>query len=827
MEQDKKEQEKMKRTIKLKTLDNNKMLELTVDSDINIKELKKIISEKFDNIAIERERLIFRGKQLKDNEKLSDHINKDNEIIHLMFKTIEQIQPNQTPTNSNTNNTNNNNNNNNSSQQNNFSNILNNLINNPAIINMTNMIVSNFDSNRGGLVIQREIPLTTNASSNNNQNPQSTNSNINNTNNIQRNIRTTTRVINLTTQNPNLNNQNNNQSINQNNNQNIRNNQNPNLSSSIPQQGISPSQNLNIEIEKMNENNPFPIQHSENDRKYEDILKTTNSKIHKSLKTLSKETPLVNLPLLNTTQNVLTAISRTLRYYILTINEILPNFLRLSELMEREQFLQDINDRKNANELLKKCTNSLSDFSQATESLKKILKAVNFGESPNTGYINVISTDFGVIATNSRGEAIEGTTLLSFNGPNPNPGNDNRVMNFGNTQDEGIVNNFVQQLINSEGLNNIVGGIVTGNGSGNGNVNITGNIEIPLEINLNQFGNVGNNTNMNVVNNNNMNVVNNNNMNVVNNNNMNIVNNNVSQNDNNIKKEEKKEKGIELLRKIMNDKADRKSIYLKDISDVAEMKPNKEFELFSKKILSHLTIEEIINLNSMNIIGFTRQRGEIQSLISDIPSSTKKLSELICERIILVENNLDKLIPDNQFDIEKFFNENLIQFIEILSNKNISDSEWDEKVKTSFLKIILNFYKELINIYETKEDGAKYCFEFNLETILNDLIGEDFIKILKEYNEDCIINFLENIISIAENTNFDDLNDNNNQLLLSMEEIFNIALRDKKKIELEENKNKEDKNKEENNKEENNNNEVNNNNEGFSEFYKKTSLFQN
>ena len=111
MEQNKKEQEKMKRTIKLKTLDNNKMIELTVDSDINIKELKKIISEKFDNIAIERERLIFKGKLLKDNEKLSDHINKDNEIIHLMFKTIEQIQPNQTPTNSNTNNTNNNNNN--------------------------------------------------------------------------------------------------------------------------------------------------------------------------------------------------------------------------------------------------------------------------------------------------------------------------------------------------------------------------------------------------------------------------------------------------------------------------------------------------------------------------------------------------------------------------------------------------------------------------------------------------------------------------------------------------------------------------------------------
>ena len=62
---------------------------------------------------------------------------------------------------------------------------------------------------------------------------------------------------------------------------------------------------------------------------------------------------------------------------------------------------------------------------------------------------------------------------------------------------------------------------------------------------------------------------------------------------------------------------------------------------------------------------------------------------------------------------------------------------------------------------------------------------------------------------------------------MSIKKIFNIDIRNKKKIELEKNKNKEDKNKEENNKEENNNNEVNNNNEGFSEFYKKTSLFQN
>ena len=75
-----KNEEKKQRIIKLKTLDN-KMIELEVDSEINIKELKQIISQKFDNIAIDRIRLIFKGKQLKNEEKLSDHINKDNDYL--------------------------------------------------------------------------------------------------------------------------------------------------------------------------------------------------------------------------------------------------------------------------------------------------------------------------------------------------------------------------------------------------------------------------------------------------------------------------------------------------------------------------------------------------------------------------------------------------------------------------------------------------------------------------------------------------------------------------------------------------------------------------
>jgi hypothetical protein len=175
---------------------------------------------------------------------------------------------------------------------------------------------------------------------------------------------------------------------------------------------------------------------------------------------------------------------------------------------------------------------------------------------------------------------------------------------------------------------------------------------------------------------------------------------------------------------------------------------------------------------------------------------------------MLVENEIDKLKQDTNLDIEKFFNDNLIELLEIISNKNLSNSDWDDKVRKSILKIVLKFFEELKNIYTSGQEGAKYCLEFNIETILCDLIGEDLIKVLKEYNEDFIIVFLENLITIAQNTNFENINNKNENKLLSMEEIFNLALRDKKKIEE--------------GKEENKEGEGN-----FSEFYKRTSLFQN
>ena len=297
----------------------------------------------------------------------------------------------------------------------------------------------------------------------------------------------------------------------------------------------------------------------------------------------------------------------------------------------------------------------------------------------------------------------------------------------------------------------------------------------------------------------------------------------------NEKKEEKKEEikneipikkpDLNLLRKLMQSPSTRKSTTLNNINEVAILNPNKEFELFTNKIISNLTLQEIVNLNSMKISGFTRQRKEIQLLINDI-SSIKNITELIIERIILDEDTNNKLKQDNNnFDIEKFFNDNLKELIEIILNKEISDNEWEDKVKDNLIKIIYKFYIELSNIYTSGKEGAKFCLLYNFNNILIDLIGEDFVNVMNDYDGNVLKCFIDNLIFDGENFELKNELKKNNIELLNIDQIFNIALRDKKLLE------DEIKKKNNENKQENNNNE--NEEDKFSEFYYRTSLFQN
>ena len=79
-------------TIKIQTLDNS--FNLKINQSLTIIQLKEEISKKY-NIPKDKQRLIFQGKFLKDNETLSFYKITDGCVIQLIAKSLELKNPNQ------------------------------------------------------------------------------------------------------------------------------------------------------------------------------------------------------------------------------------------------------------------------------------------------------------------------------------------------------------------------------------------------------------------------------------------------------------------------------------------------------------------------------------------------------------------------------------------------------------------------------------------------------------------------------------------------------------------------------------------------------------
>ena len=81
---------KLQRKLKFKTLDGN-IKSLECDYDIKISELKKKLAEIY-KIEPIRQRLLNKGKQFKDDEYLDKLVDKDDTIIHLVFRSEEDVR---------------------------------------------------------------------------------------------------------------------------------------------------------------------------------------------------------------------------------------------------------------------------------------------------------------------------------------------------------------------------------------------------------------------------------------------------------------------------------------------------------------------------------------------------------------------------------------------------------------------------------------------------------------------------------------------------------------------------------------------------------------
>ena len=255
------------------------------------------------------------------------------------------------------------------------------------------------------------------------------------------------------------------------------------------------------------------------------------------------------------------------------------------------------------------------------------------------------------------------------------------------------------------------------------------------------------------------------------------------------------------------------------------MAPNIEFELFSTDIIKNLTIQDIFDMYHLKFTGFTRMRKDIKSKYftenQKNDEKIKNIIELLCERFILIENDLYKLLPDKEFILEDFFNIELKKIINMFIDDkelNLTDEEWEIKFEKLVIDMLIKLIKEITNIYEKGEEGAKYFMEYNINALIENFIGTKYLNAIQKYDEKIICNFVENLFNIVKNeeiknkqsnTKKDEIikkedNQTERPSLLSVEEIFKIAQKDKEKSGKENNGDK----------------------KKYSEFYYLTSLFK-
>ena len=939
-EKTEKENPKPQRKLKFKTLDGN-IKHLECDYDIKISELKKKLAELY-KIEPNRQRLLNKGKQFKDDEYLDKLVDKDDTTIHLVFRSEADVKRAQENIENNSN-SNSNNSNQNTQNINPFQNILSVVTNSDEFRNLTNSIVNQL--------------ISGNTNDRNNRN----NNNNNNSNSI--NISTFNNYQTLNVE----------ESLNLNNSplQPIQNSSNESSSPpplNLNQNNTQNPQNNQNESNKNLYSSQFPIATSSTDKKYEMHLKNIEKELNEADQIMSQDIqPKIPLPLLNTTQNVFTAISRSIRKYVIVNQNVLCHLMRLADLMEREQFITQSDVRMNGNKLLDQAYKSLLHISKASNDLSNVIKSSNFNTAPNTGYIGIICQEIGLQSTPlsmSIGQLNPDSILSALRGRNNNNNSQNNLNmttinlnNLGNNANNNqnrsnitgttlasipisisVINSSSPPLNLNNNINNqqTSSNITTNNSvSNNEKEKVKEKKEISsqlneqkqedkkkeiinnININNSKANNQNNNTNANIIpnssNNNDLNSMLGNVMNqLMTPENMNsivgtmgsILNNpqinqdsNANQGDFNIgnifgnlmnslagdlddrespenqvsnqqnqKKDDKKipekenengnNKKNNTINNYLNDKNISSSLIFKKLIDnpqlrkeikVGEekkigeiMEPNIEFAEVSNEIISKLTIQDIFNIYNLNFEVLSKMRKDIKSKYfvdkSKNDEVIEKVVKLLCERFTFIENQLDKLIPGKEFNLEEFFKKELkkifTMFIED-NEINLDDESWEQKFRKLVIDMFKNLINEIENLYETGEEGAKSFIEFNIIGLIENFIGQKYFSSIQNYDDDVINNFVENLFKIIkseENKNNNSFKnkeikeneektedkkdyDNNNErpTLLSIDEIFKIANKDKQRLEKEKKENSEEKKDE----------------KKFSDFYNLTSLFKN
>ena len=306
-------------------------------------------------MPVEGQRLIYKGRQLKDDKKLNEYsififtiVNSDDEVIHLMSRAIENNESSTNTTNE-------------SNQQQpridlgNLGNMFGNILNNPnTMIQISGMVLDDLNRNPGG--------------QSNQANPFA---------NILQNLTNSQARVNSFTNQPN------NQPIIQSTINNIQ-----NTTQSTYQQT---THNMNTINTLQDINHQYPILRPAN--QHMSNLSNIVNEITGGNSNYIPEIPGHTYP-----RNILMALALVLKNYHNNVSRFLPFISILVEGLEKESLINNPDQRRKVQELAGLVTKGLNEIGQCCSVLQQSLNGLNIGNSPGTGFTTLVQGSIEAIS---------------------------------------------------------------------------------------------------------------------------------------------------------------------------------------------------------------------------------------------------------------------------------------------------------------------------------------------------------------------------------------------------------------------------------------------
>jgi hypothetical protein len=233
----------------------------------------------------------------------------------------------------------------------------------------------------------------------------------------------------------------------------------------------------------------------------------------------------------------------------------------------------------------------------------------------------------------------------------------------------------------------------------------------------------------------------------------------------------------------------RKTTLVKEIPDTAlVLHPEPDFKPLVDNVISQLTVQEVLDIKSINFRGLTRLRKTIRDnlvnyLNSKLNADKNKLfneiKDMILERLMNHENETDKIIREN-FDTEDLYKNLITRILQILLDESISDIKFENSLRREFILTFGELFDYLKSSYNTKDEGAYFYLDCIIEDLLCAILGKPALDIFINLNENFIDEFTENLNSSysAEKTKATEEvsaeRRNNNDMVILSYLIFNL-----------------------------------------------------